>query len=656
MIKTTQEIINLFTNSEINNKKTDYLKHENSNFIYGLPLLRHQIDNFAEESYLMNNIYSDEIRQLNRNGNIYIHDKKLAPYCVSLSCKDIATKGVPTLATNMLCSQPTKKLNKLLRHFSNAVTLMSQQVSGAVMLSQFTTVTASYLYESIKEFSCEDEEIFDKYCKNIIYEELDSFIWELNMPLRAGSQSPFTNITLDFNGASKEIKDDYVIIGGELKDYKYNDIPLRYYETVNKVIIEIMSKGGNGIPFTFPLITVQVFDDTVLPSYLLNNMWKFGGLYFENFKTKPFKNNRFTKDNPYIKAKDPEVSRSMCCRLNIDLSVLSKVGSGGIFGSSVGNTGAVQVITINLNRLFLETVVNNWTKAQMFARLYEIMRICQEAHMKKREWIENNKDLYPTFFAYNENLKNYFNVFGIIGMHEGLLNYGIDDGINSIDGRELAHEIMQFMTEKVNEFIVQDKVACGIESPPAENASIKLARDDKRYSEINNLDFIHLQGQGDNVMLSSGCSLPRSSDYDLGENIVNHAYFQGYSTSGSVYHYSLSDKLSEEDINEIINKLFSFPINYITITFVTCLCHSCNHKYIIPFTAGICPKCSSKDISIYDRVIGYIKPVVRRNINTEGEMVTGDYNYWSSTKRLEWATIPVYKKEYIYDVFLPKNS
>lgn len=139
MFKTSEEIIDKFVSTE-DTKKTDYLKHENSNYVYSLPLLRLNLTNFAEENYLLNKILPLELKELYESGVIYIHDKQLSPYCLSVSCKDIATFGIPPLAKNMLSSRPTKRLDTLLRHYSNTIVLMSQQVSGAVMLSQMTTI------------------------------------------------------------------------------------------------------------------------------------------------------------------------------------------------------------------------------------------------------------------------------------------------------------------------------------------------------------------------------------------------------------------------------------------------------------------------------------------------------------------------------------
>src|SRR5690606_18334435 len=146
--------------------------------------------------------------------------------------------------------------------------------------------------------------------------------------------------------------------------------------------------------------------------------------------------------------------------------------------------------------------------------------------------------------AFNHDLKNYFNVFAITGMHEGLINIGYQGGLKTQDGRNYAHHLMQYMSEIINEFIVRDHVACGIEYAPAENAGIKLARHDVKWAKERNKE-IFVQGQGDDVYLTSGCMLP-FSEVDFHEQIENAAEFQGYATSGSILHHFLEDKIEPE--------------------------------------------------------------------------------------------------------------
>ncbi|PZD96053.1 ribonucleoside-triphosphate reductase [Paenibacillus sambharensis] len=630
MFRHTTDIINTFT-SQSESKQADYLKRENSNYVYSLPLLRHNLSNHAEEEYLLEHILPSKLRDLYHDGVVYIHDKQLSPYCLSVSCKDIALQGIPTLAKNMLISKPTRRLETLLRHFSNVVVLMSQQVSGAVMLSQMTTVSASYLYyeETQNGRSIGEDELEQMF---------QSLIWEMNMPLRAGSQSAFTNITMEFGKPSDEIKDDFIVVGGEPLDIRYSDIPADYFDRINQAVISVMKQGtGNGIPFTFPLLTVPVDDHfdygNKLLLELLDSMYHWGGVYFENFRTTPFQNEHYRSLNPYIKPRDPEVSRSLCCRLQIDLSVLSRVGSG-IFGSSTGSTGAVQVLNLNMNRVLMEY---GQDENQLYPAITELLNIMQEGHMAKRRWIECNKELFPTFFALNRDLANYFNVFAVTGMHEGLVNIGYAGGMDNPEGKQLAHRLMQFMTETINGFIARDKVACGIEYAPGENAAIKLARHDVKWAKSRGRK-IYVQGTGDDVFLTSGCMLPFSED-DFLRQAENSAEFQAYATSGSILHHFVESKVPPVQLAAYLRKLFDKPIQYITLTPTLTSCLSCGQPIIAEDGKHIdaCPVCGSDDIATFSRVIGYVKMIARKRLKVDQEgYYTGDYNFWSNARRFDW--------------------
>jgi len=490
----SRELIKNFLSTTIENEKTDYLKRENSNFIFSNSLLRHQIDNWAEEDYLFSEILNPELIESSKEGYVYIHDKKLQNYCVSVSAKQIAEIGMPSLAKNMLESDSAKNFITLFRHFSNVITFLSQQVSGAIMINNIMTISASYLFI---------EEVIKgrKYENWLIKQTLQNFIWELNEPLRSGSQTPFSNVTMEFE-VDSNLKDQYIIFGGKPVKYKYQDIPQEYLDNINSIFLDVMASGSSkNTPFTFPLITVPYTGDKIRrnPIYLklLSEMKKWGGCYFENFLPDAFKEGSYyRKLNVNLAPKDPEISRSMCCRLNIPIKELQKLGAG-IFGSTVGNTGAVQVLNLNLNRLLMEFVpddfkdryeelqahilengvegtvnssARNYFDEYLLTPLYKkmdyLLEVMQKGHMEKRKWLEEYKTLFPNFFAYNTDLKNYFNVFSIIGVHEGLINIGIPDGIKHPVGKVISHLILQKITKKIGEFTERDQVACGIEYAP----------------------------------------------------------------------------------------------------------------------------------------------------------------------------------------------
>jgi anaerobic ribonucleoside-triphosphate reductase len=772
--KTPEEIIQAFIGDDDGGIVNDNLRRENSNFIYSLALLRKNIYNQAEEDYLMDHVFPPELVEAYRDGAIYIHDKQLSAYCQSVSCRDVASLGMPSTAANETESEPAQSLEILLRHFSNLVTQMSQQVSGACMLSQMTTIAASYLYDEELRGRVYDDRRLNKLFKSLIY--------ELNKPLRGGAESAFSNITLEFGKPSEEIKDELVFVGDEIRSYKYSDIPQVYFDRINRALIDVMAEGGkNGMPFTFPLITVQIDDDFKFdnPVFvdLLRKMYNWGGCYFENFTTKAFEPGRYTRKNPMIKARDPAVSRSLCCfdgdtlvrtrtnkygesvkpikcivddpevetievpyqggwrlvdrvktdgykwyevatssgarmivtadhvfptnkgdvqakdlivesnahpnsfhhliakdntddtgkcydfdavvglqslpdrslpaycffvkgggqpyfelangiithncRLQVPLDVLQRLG-GGIFGSSVGNTGAVQVLNLNMNRAFLECGSD---MDKMKAYLYVALNLMEDGHMAKRKFIEEHWSLYPTFGAFNSDLKNYFNVFAVTGFHEGLINAGYSGGLLNPAGRALTHELLQYIHEIINNISVRDKVPCGLEAAPAESAAIKMARSDVEWGKQHGRD-VFVQGSGDDVFLTSGAMLPFGEE-DLLQQIECSAEMQGYFTSGSIQHLFLEDVLSPELISRYIQDIFTKPLNYITITPTLTTCMACGQRIIANDAKNteICPVCGSDDLATFSRVIGYVKMIARKKLRIADDgAYTGDSN------------------------------
>lgn len=630
--------------SEVDQIQKDHAERENANSIKGISLVDKNIIDLAHKEFLFKNILPQELVDKYNEGEIYIHDKQLKNYCMSMPCRTIVMEGIPTLAKNMLTSESTKKVTMLIKHFSNTVVLLSQQVSGAVMLSQMTSVVASYVYywDEIKK---------EPVDRNYLDEAMGSLFWELNMALRGGSQSPFTNITLEFGRPSDEIADEYVNVGKEIMDFKYSDIPAKYYDEIVNLVVKVMAKGtGTGIPFTFPLITVPVDDDFDYGNdsflYLLDKLYKWGGIYLENFRTTPFMDEKYTSKNPKIKPRDPEVSRSMCCRLQIDLKMLSDLG-GGIFGSSSGSTGAVQVLNLNMNRMLLKHLdgiidLDGVPNVELYDEFIKAvaynLELMQTGHQAKRAWIENNKEMYPTFFAYNQNLRNFFNVFAVTGMHEGLINIGFEGGMKNEEGQDLAHKIMQDIGDIIGEFILRDGVACGIEYAPAENAGVKMARNDIKWAKETLGRDIFTQGSGSNVFLTSGCMLPFSEGNFL-EQVENASFFQAYATSGSILHHFLETKVDPPVLAMYIKKLLSKPIQYITLSPTLTTCMACGKELVAIDGRDVehCPSCNSTDLAVFSRVIGYTRMISRGGIKVdEAGLYSGEHDFWSDPRRVDW--------------------
>lgn len=481
--------------------KGDISRH-NSNLVYSVPAMASTVHGEVFKDYWFERVYGENIQRLHNEGYIYVHNTSiLGPYCSGYSARDLALLGLNSNAPNGVATKPPKHINSLLGQCANFITLISQEIHGACAINDITTVVASYLY------------IHEEFFGNIIsYNDLkniwQSFIFNINVPFRGGN-SAFSNITLSLGGPDAAVADEPIVYGGQytLKDHvlrlnenvfaklendiHYQDIPKKYFSFANKTFIDAFQEGdGEGKLFTFPLITVNVYDDTDLFSDeylgLLEASKKWGGLYFDNYRTEPFlKDSEFK--HPFMQPKDPGSQKAFCCRLQIDLDVIKKINNG-IFGSSSG-VGGVGVFNINVARI---AYISQGDKDLFYKILDYLMEECETAAQKKRKFILDNEELYPYFFFYNQNgLSSYFNIISVCGGHEAIIDMGYPGGLTSPEGVAFGKEVGYFIREKIDKMMIRDKAPINLEFAPAESAAPKLAKQNVHFCdwlETGNLD------------------------------------------------------------------------------------------------------------------------------------------------------------------------
>jgi anaerobic ribonucleoside-triphosphate reductase len=113
-------------------------------------------------------------------------------------------------------------------------------------------------------------------------------------------------------------------------------------DLINKALVEVYQAGdAKGNVFTFPIPTYNITEDferdLPIVDEIMTMTAKYGIPYFQNFVgsqwiIKKDKDGIISKErNP--KAYTPGAVRSMCCRLQLDLTELTKRGNG-LFGSA----------------------------------------------------------------------------------------------------------------------------------------------------------------------------------------------------------------------------------------------------------------------------------------------------------------------------------
>ena len=624
----------------------DLAKH-NANLLYSLPAMGNILCGEAMKDYMLFRILNEEERGMHLEGWWYQHQLSvLGPYCTGFSARDVAVNGLTSSSKVMPRSRPPRRLRNLLDQCANFICLISQEVAGAVALSDLITIAGSYVWY---------EETYQgrSYSLDYISHAFQSFLYNINLPFRSGN-SPFTNVTLEFGRPAPSLRDDHIVIGGEVLREKYSDIPGEVYDRVALGFLQAMWEGdADSRPWTFPLIAVPITDDFDWDNgvfrALLDNLDRHGGAYFENFLSEPF-------IEAGLEPRDPSARRSFCCRFQVDLEELLRVSdSGSVFGSAPG-VGSIGVISINFNRLGW---VHRGDREGLLRHLGEILERARSVLNKKREFIEKNRELYPTFFYYMKDLSSMFSTISLIGGHEGLINFGFasysnsgrlleeESGLFSEEGINLAKEVSLFILDRLRDFMERDGVAWNFEYAPGETAGPYLARKDLELARSMGREiFVRGSLEGSGVFLTSGFQPP----YQVGSltrQLMISAQTQRFATGGSIQHIFLNEKADADALRSFIGRTFRrLPIIYITITPTLTLCNDCLSR-----TVGehyTCPTCHSEDTVVYSRVIGYYRPVARKVKVRDRKryLFEGEENYWQGGRRADWVTrLRVYRSE-----------
>ncbi|MBU0497062.1 MAG: ribonucleoside triphosphate reductase [Candidatus Thermoplasmatota archaeon] len=593
----------------------DWKVNENSNMSYSLQGLNVYATENIISNYWLNKIYPPEIGEAHTNGFYHIHDLgTLGAYCVGWDLKDLLLLGFKGVS-GKIESKPAKHFSTALMQIVNFLYTLQGEAAGAQALSNFDSLLAPFIQT-------------DNLKYNEIKQEMQKFLFNMNVPTRVGFQSPFTNITMDLTIPSY-MTDEPAIIGGNLTDNNYSDY-LDEMDMMNHAFAEIMYDGdAKGRPFTFPIPTYNITKDFDWNNDGLDPLWnmtaKYGIPYFSNFINSDMK---------------PDDSRSMCCRLRLDNRELRKRG-GGLFGANP-KTGSVGVVTINMPRIGY--LAKN--DSDFFERLDLLMNLAKQSLEIKREIIENltasGLHPYSRFYlsdvkkTFGEYWKNHFSTIGIIGMNDALLNF-MNTSIADKEGKAFAEKVLDHMRQRIADFQEETENIFNLEATPAEGASYRLARlDQQRYTDIrtHNQEKYGNGGRRVEPYYTNSTQLPVGYTSDIFQALDLQDSLQSKYTGGTVMHLFVAEgdpspTATKKLIRQVAHN-YSLPYYTITPTFSVCP----DHGYI----AGeheFCPTCAQTNkinaCEIYSRVVGYLRPVNQWNKGKQQEFK--DRQYFSMDKK-----------------------
>lgn len=542
-------------------QQLDWRVNANANQGYSLGGLILNVSGKVVANYWLNYIYPAEIGRAHREADFHIHDlDMLSGYCAGWSLRTLLTEGLNGVPGKVEAGAP-KHLSSATGQIVNFLGTMQNEWAGAQAFSSFDT----YLAPFIKKDNVPYEEVL---------QSIQELIYNLNVPSRWGTQTPFTNLTFDWT-CPEDLKDQHPIIGGEEMPFTYGDCK-REMDMINRAYIEVMTKGdAKGRVFTFPIPTYNITPDFDWDSENADRLFamtaKYGLPYFQNFINSELK---------------PNMIRSMCCRLQLDLRELLKRGNG-LFGSAE-QTGSLGVVTINCARL---GYLFKGNEQGLFDRLDHLLDLAKTSLEIKRKVIQRHIDqgLFPYTKRYLGTLRNHFSTIGVNGINECIRNFTNDaNDITDDWGHAFALKLLDHVRARMVEFQEETGHMYNLEATPAEGTTYRFAKEDrKRFPDIIQA------GTESNPYYTNSSQLPVGFTDDPFLALEMQDDLQRKYTGGTVLHLYMADAISSSKAcKELVRRALSrFRLPYLTVTPTFSICPK--HGYISG-RHDFCPICDAE--------------------------------------------------------------
>lgn len=542
-------------------EQRDWRVNANANQGYSLGGLILNVSGKVVANYWLSHVYSPEIGRAHREGDVHIHDlDMLAGYCAGWSLRRLLFEGLNGVPGKVEAGPP-KHMSSAVGQIVNFLGTLQNEWAGAQAFSSFDTYMAPYIRADAMAY----DEV--KQC-------IQELIYNLNVPSRWGTQTPFTNLTFDWT-CPDDLREQVPVIAGREMPFTYGDLQAEM-DMINRAYIEVMTEGdAKGRVFTFPIPTYNVtpdFDwDHPNAELLFAMTAKYGLPYFQNFLNSELK---------------PNMIRSMCCRLQLDLTELLKRGNG-LFGSAE-QTGSLGVVTVNCARL---GYLHAGDEAALYARLDELLGWARDSLEVKRKLIQRliDQGLFPYTKRWLGTLRNHFSTIGVNGINEMIRNFTRDaEDITTEAGTAFALRLLDHLRERIRGFQEETGHMYNLEATPAEGTTYRFAKEDrKRWPDI-------LQaGTPATPYYTNSSQLPVGFTDDPFEALARQDELQRKYTGGTVLHLYMNERISSAAACKALVRraLERFRLPYLTVTPTFSICPT--HGYL----AGeheFCPSCDDE--------------------------------------------------------------
>ena len=551
----------------------------------------------------LNEMYPEVAKKYEEDLNshiIYTHDEATTPvlkqYCMAVSLYPLMMEGVGNI--DGITPTPPNDLQSFSGQVTNLIFLLSSQCKGAVAVGEYFIALNYYIvqefgpnwYEKLDVVTTTDHCSKQRTIRDAIYKAFKQFIYGVNQPAGNRSyQSPFTNVSYY----------DHTYFSSLFGEFYYPDGTKPQWEAVDclqRLFMKFFNKLRTKQILTFPVETMAMVYDPKTNDIIDKGYKDFTAeMYAEGHSF-------FT----YIS--DSADSLASCCRLRNELAENTFNPTTGLTGVM---TGSCNVITLNINRIVQDCNKayglkrnGGWKENTSFLRDYlvDILQRVYKYHIAFKTMLYELEDR-GMFAASNGgyiHISKLYSTIGINGLNEAARFLGMTVG-NNKEYIEFLQLVLGTIKEQNKAHSVHDAnrpFLFNSEVVPAEGLGGKNYNWDK----------------SENYWVPEDENLYNSYFYDahddtsvLDKFILHGRQTYQYTDGGSAAHINLEDHLSKEQYLKLIDFAIANGTNYFTFNIPNSKCDDCGYITKHPITE--CPKCHSKNITQYTRVIGYLRPI-----------------------------------------------
>lgn len=560
----------------------------------------------------LNELYPEVAKQYEEDLNhhiIYTHDEASVPtlkfYCQADTLYPLMTEGVGNI--DGVTPGPPNDLQSFSGQITNLIFLLSSQCKGAVAFGEYFIALNYYIiaefgdkwYENldcvVTNFHCK----IQRTVRDFIEKAFKQFIYGINQP--AGNRSyqcPFTNISYY----------DHTYFNSLFGEFYYPDGTKPEWTAINvlqKMFMKFFNKLRTKQILTFPVETLAMVHD---------------GKDIIDKEYKDFCAEMYAEGHSFFTyISDSADSLASCCRLRNELAENTFNPTSGLTGVM---TGSCNVITLNINRIVQDYCSWKWEGIRNIYNFFieGAIKFSRGEAWEFQEYLKNILDrVYKYHIAYKTMLYEQEEKGMFAACNGGYIHMNKLYSTIGINGLNEAAKFLGLKVSNNPEYIKFLQLILGT----IKEANKKHSIHDKKRPFLFNSEVVPAESLGgknyrwdkkDGYWVPKDVNLYNSYFFDAHDNtsVLDKMILHGrqtaqYCDGGSACHINLEDHLSKKQYLKLLEFAVKEGTNYFTFNIPNSKCEDCGYITKHPITE--CPKCHSKNITQYTRVIGYLRPI-----------------------------------------------